>query len=167
MTDDDLLPHAYRTVSNWTFTRWPDAGGTVPTGGPTQGFHCPGRKGPYLFACKNRLHADRFASFSTTLVGAAITTNPIRTLVLFVGPGPYQLSDAWAFNPVRVANQATERERNVVDSKRERNVPILDVEAETHGIPLGEYVAGRASLPGPVEGETGFVSLRRFGVVSP
>lgn len=152
--NDNLLPSAYQAVAAWNWTAWPNGGANIPRDGPTQGFYSPGRAGPYVFAAKRQLYNDLYASFSTTLIAAArpLADRP-RKLVLFVGERPhgrpYAIEDAWVFDPRRVVNASTERERTYVDSKRERDVPIYDVAAAEHGIRLGDHVSGRRSLPGP------------------
>lgn len=161
MTDDQsLLTSAHKAVARWQFTAWPNGGANIPRDGPTQGFWTRDsnqrERGPYVFACKSNLYENVYASFSTTLIAAArpLADHP-RKLVLFVGERPhgrpYSIEDAWVFDPRRVVNQATDRERTHVDSKRERDVPIYDVACAANGIGLGDYLSGRRSLPGPTD----------------
>lgn len=155
-----LQPYAVDCLKHWNFTSWPSACGRVPREGPTEGLYTAGKRGPYLFACKKRLHKDTYASFSKTLLGAALTGD--RKLALFVGTGPYDISDVTVFDARRVLNQATERERNEVDSKQERNVPVYDVSVTAHGVPLGDWLSGAKRLPAPPS--TWPTGLDRFGV---
>lgn len=165
-----LLPKAKRAVAGMTPFRWPDAGRIVRDAEDREiGFLSAGKAGPYIFACKRSLHQDTYASFMPRLIGVALTigrehawsTTP--KLALFVGAGePYHIEDAWVFDPRRVANQA--EKRTFVDSKQERNVPVFDVSARAHGIPLGDHLAGRTRLPGPAGAGTHATVLREYGV---
>ena len=149
MTDhpDRLLPRVKRVLTGWTMFTWPNASRILRDGNDVEYAlltkHSTGQT--YTFAAKRALNGGRDASFMPRLVEQALGNHAI--LGLFVGEEP-SMGTAYAFNPERVKAYGKKR---AVNSKQERGVTVLDVNVGEHGALLGDYLAGRADLPGPDE----------------
>lgn len=171
MTTDDpdyLLPRVKQTLAAWTVTGYPDAPGSrvladdhgelavvAPLQPPTERHAHPTRgtcravvtakRGPY----RPSGSTTAYGSFMPKVLASAMNREDVCIQFYGSGEPTYAIEDAWVFDARRVANQATERERNAVDSKRARDVTVFDASRAAHGVGLGDWLSRTRSLPGP------------------